>query len=256
MLLLSFIDLVVLAVFFATWLGYARFAKVMALQKDTLSSVMRIHREDWMWRLLSHENRIADVSLLGNLERVVSFFASTTLLIIAGVLTAISATEGTMTVIASLPWSTPISPAGLQFKLLVLALVFVYAFFKFTWSIRQYTFCSVLVGSAPVTGREELSEQALRLFSSRAAKLIDLAGHDFNFGLRAYYFALALMVWLLNPWAFVLATLWVVLVLYRREFHSRALKALRESLEYKTMVSGGGHGEPGQGRGGEKGPVE
>lgn len=232
---LAFLDLAVLAFFLVAWLGYARFAKMMAVRRNTLSSVMRIHREDWMWRVLSHENRIADVALLGNLERVVTFFASTTLLILAGILTAISTTEGTLSVLSTLPWSDPISPAELQFKMLVLVLVFIYAFFKFTWSIRQYNFCSVLVGSAPAEMQEDLDDHALRAFSTRAAKLIDLAGHDFNNGLRAYYFALALLLWLVNPWAFMLATVWVVFVLYRREFRSRALKVLSESLEYKTL---------------------
>ncbi len=233
---LNFIDLAALAFFLTAWLGYARFAKFMAVRTNTLSSVMRAHREDWMWRVLSHENRIADVALLGNLERVVTFFASTTLLILAGVLTAISATEGAMSVLSSLPGSAPTSSAQLQFKILVLALVFIYAFFKFTWSIRQYNFCSVLVGSAPAEMQEDLDDQALRSFSTRAAKLIDLAGHDFNNGLRAYYFALALLFWLVNPWIFMVATVWVVFVLYRREFRSRALKVLSESLEYKTLT--------------------
>ena len=233
---LSILDLSVLGFFLISWIGYARFAKLMAVRRKTLSSVMRIHREDWMRRVLSHENRIADVALLGNLERVVTFFASTTLLILAGILTAISATEGTISILASLPWSRPTSPADLQIKILVMALVFIYAFFKFTWSIRQYNFCSVLVGGAPNEKHEEINQQGLELFSARAAKLIDLAGHDFNSGLRAYYFALALLLWLVNPWAFVFATLWVVLVLYRREFHSRALKTLSESLEYKTLL--------------------
>ena len=232
-------DLAVLGFFVVSWVGYARFARFMAVRRNTLSSVMRAHREDWMWRVLSHENRIADVALLGNLERVVTFFASTTLLILAGILTAISATEGTISVLSSLPWSRPASPAEVQIKILVLALVFIYAFFKFTWSIRQYNFCSVLVGSAPAEMQDDLNDSALQLFSKRAAKLIDLAGHDFNSGLRAYYFALALLLWLVNPWAFVVATTWVVFVLYRREFHSVALKTLHESLEYKTLIQPG-----------------
>lgn len=189
-----------------------------------------------MWNMLNHENRIADATVLSNLERVVGFFASTTLLIIAGVLTAISTTDGALSVLASLPWSTPVTAAALQFKLLVMVLVFVYAFFKFTWSIRQYNFCSVLIGSAPYRNQVDIAEDALKVFSTRAAKLIDMAGHDFNFGLRAYYFALALIVWMINLWAFLIATLWVVLVLYRREFRSRALRTLRESLEYKVTL--------------------
>jgi uncharacterized membrane protein len=55
---------------------------------------------------------------------------------------------------------------------------------------------------------------------------------------------LALLLWLVNPWAFTVATLWVVFVLYRREFHSTALQTLNESLEYKTLIQPGSPKEP------------
>jgi len=33
--------------------------------------------------------------------------------------------------------------------------------------------------------------------------------------------------WFFHPWAFVASTVWVILVLYRREFHSKALAILK-----------------------------
>ena len=44
--------------------------------------------------------------------------------------------------------------------------------------------------------------------------------------MRAYYFALAELSWFFNAWVFLLTTAWVILVLYRREFHSKALRIL------------------------------
>ncbi len=61
------------------------------------------------------------------------------------------------------------------------------------------------------------------------ADLITLASAHFNRGLRAYYFATALLAWFIHPMALIVASIWVVLVLYRREFHSRALGLLQES---------------------------
>jgi uncharacterized membrane protein len=49
-------------------------------------------------------------------------------------------------------------------------------------------------------------------------------------GLRTYYFSLALLVWFIHPVAFMITTTWVVAVLYRREFHSKTLKALAAGL--------------------------
>ena len=59
-----------------------------------------------------------------------------------------------------------------------------------------------------------------------AARVIDLAGMSYNHGLRAYYFALSVLAWFINPYLFILASSFVVAVLYRREFKSRSLKAL------------------------------
>ena len=61
----------------------------------------------------------------------------------------------------------------------------------------------------------------------RAAKIANLAARHFNRGLRAFYFALAALSWVVHPVAFALATTWVAVVLYRRDFHSRSQQIIR-----------------------------
>ena len=51
----------------------------------------------------------------------------------------------------------------------------------------------------------------------------------FNRGLRAYYFGMAVMSWMVSPWLFIIAT--IVIVLARREFYSPVLKALIDTDE-------------------------
>ena len=55
-----------------------------------------------------------------------------------------------------------------------------------------------------------------------------LAAETFNDGLRAYYFSFAALAWFFSPLAMLGGTLLVVLILYRREFHSEVLKVLRD----------------------------
>ena len=55
-------------------------------------------------------------------------------------------------------------------------------------------------------------------FSLNAAKVLDQAGHEYNYGLRAYYFALAYLCWFVSPWLFITASIIVTAVLYRREY--------------------------------------
>ena len=59
-----------------------------------------------------------------------------------------------------------------------------------------------------------------------AGRLLSLAGDSFNNGLRAYYFALAALMWFVHAWLMVAATAAVVFILYWREFRSDTLSAL------------------------------
>lgn len=106
----------------------------------------------------------------------------------------------------------------------MLALTFVYAFFKFTWSIRQHSYGAMLLAAVPLPG--EAAEQEILQQTRRLSRLNNLAARHFNDGMRAYYFALAELSWFFHPLAFVGCTAWVILVLYRREFHSKALEIL------------------------------
>ena len=69
----------------------------------------------------------------------------------------------------------------------------------------------------------------MRQAAERIARVVSMAAHHFNFGMRSYYFALAVLAWMVSPWMFVAATALVVFVLYRREFHSSALSTLMSS---------------------------
>jgi uncharacterized membrane protein len=113
-----------------------------------------------------------------------------------------------------------------EIKLLCLALVFVYAFFTFSWCMRQYNFAAILIGSAPMVGERHVSEQERKAFASRAARVISMAANQFNFGLRSYYFGMTMLAWFVSPWLFMLMSAGVVLVLYRREFHSDVLDVM------------------------------
>lgn len=212
--------------FIFCWVGYTYYASHRSRDTPCLSSVLHLYRENWMQRMLLRENRIADANVIGSLERNASFFASSTLIILAGILTALGSSDKAISLLADLPFVQPVSQGLSELKLLALAIVFVYAFFTFSWCMRQYNFAAVLVGSAPLLGEEGTSDQELQAFATRAARVISMAANEFNFGLRAYYFGMAILAWFLNPWCFMLVTAGVVGVLYRREFHSEVLHVM------------------------------
>ena len=173
------------------------------------------------------EVRVGDSTLIANLERNVSFLASTTILILAGLLTVFTVSGQLSELISHIPYSNHTSALSIQLKVGLLVVIFVYAFFTFTWSMRQYGFSSVMLGGAPMPNEPGVSEEERQRYAYYAARIIDLAGLSYNHGLRAYYFALSVLAWFVSPYLFILASGFVVAVLYRREFKSRSLQALR-----------------------------
>ncbi len=220
-----------LAWFFLCWFGYAAYANHHRDKGDTdsVSSALFTLRIDWAEKMLIRdETRAVDALLLGQLNRTTNFFASTALFLIAGALTMLAHAEEIHALLGSYTFVADTTVPQVKLKVLLLGVIFIYCFFKCTWSMRQYTFVAVLVGAAPyVVDKTALNEKEKKL-AREIATLNDQAGHHFNYGLRAYYFALASLAWFISPYLFALACSQVVAVLYRREFRSRTLQILRD----------------------------
>src|SRR5690554_6138376 len=211
--------------------GYMYYAASRARHTSCLVSMLHMYRTEWMLRVMTREVRIADTTAIANLERTVAFFASTTILVLAGLITVMSSAEKAINLVEDLPFVVVATKQEWELKLLLLVVLFIYAFFKFTWSLRQYGFVSVMIGGAPMPG-EHPSEAQQKAYAERLAQMASKAAHNFNLGLRTYYFSISVLGWFINPLVFMLLAFTVVVVLYRREFTSSTLKTL--------MMSSGG----------------
>jgi uncharacterized membrane protein len=220
-------DWVALAVFFAGWAGYATFARRRSPQRPSLLALTNRERIRWMLQTTGRDNRVMDGVVVQNLSTSPSFFASTTILIIGGLLAVLSTTEQASAIVREIPFAARTSVLVFDLKIVLLTAIFVYAFFRFTWSLRQYTFGALLVAAAPPP--ESFTADAQRqAFASRAGRVMGLAAETFNDGLRAYYMSFAAVGWFFSPWAFMAGTAGVLWILYRREFHSEVLAVLAE----------------------------
>ncbi|WP_211225069.1 DUF599 domain-containing protein [Oceanobacter kriegii] len=213
--------------FLFCWIAYSTFAKYMARKTASLSSVMHVHRINWMRRVLTREIRVADATLMANVERNANFFASSCVLVLAGLLTALTAVHEVRDLLAKVSFATIDSILAMELKIVVMICVFIYAFFTFTWSMRQFGFASVILGAAPMPDDKDATASDRRSYAIYGAKVIDQASHSYNNGLRTFYFSLALLMWFVNTWFFMVGTAVVVGVLYEREFLSRSLKSLK-----------------------------
>jgi uncharacterized membrane protein len=224
---ISLADWLALAWFIASWWGYAAFARRRAEGRGSLLATTNHIRRLWMLQTTARENRVIDGVVVQNLSTSPSFFASTSILIIGGLLAALGATEEAAKLVREFPFAARTSTLVFDLKLFVLTAVFVYAFFRFTWSMRQYTFGALLIASAPDAKVFESGEASREEFADRAGRVVGLAAETFNDGLRAYYMAFSLILWFYSPLAFAVGTAGIVYLLYQREFRSEVLSVLR-----------------------------
>ncbi len=227
---LPWTDWVTLAIFYGAWIGYAWFAKDRSQTRPSiLASTNRLRRE-WMKQLTYREVRVIDGTIIQNLSTSPSFFASTTILIIGGLLAVLGTSDKASELVREIPFVVRTTVLIFELKLVLLLGIFVYAFFRFTWSMRQYTFAALLIGAAPEARQLEAAgedgDTRRQAFAKKAGNTAAMAAETFNDGLRAYYMSFAAVGWFFSPLIFICATAGVIYILYQREFRSDMLEVL------------------------------
>ena len=224
--LFSVADWLALGLFLAGWIGYTYYADRAARSARGLRGVTHRHREAWGRQMVFRENRIVDAALTGNLMNSVSFYANTTIYIIAGLMAVAGTLDRLVSFTEDLPFARVTTREILEAKLFLLIGIFVFAYFKFTWSLRQMNLLSILMGGAPSS--QDIEPAEVERHVRRLARVNSYGGDEFNRGIRAYYFGLAALCWLVSSTLFLIVTTLVIGVLYRRDFASPTLKALRD----------------------------
>ena len=223
---ISFLDLIALLLFFSAWYSIAWIGRHRKdNDKTTLSSISKNYRNQWMLHLLERENRIADVALIGNLMRSVSFFTSTSILVLASLIAVFGVVDEALKIFHDIPYAQHVSAAFWKLKLFLMVLIFIYAFFKLVWSLRQYNSTVIMIGAAPDTFE---TDESLFYYANNLGIVLNRSTQHFIEGMRGFEFALAALAWFIHPVVFILATILVSLVIYRREFASRTLKAMKD----------------------------
>ena len=226
MIQFSFSDYVAFCWFVTCWAGFTFYADYSPMKTRSISFLIQAQRKRWMKNMIGRELRMIDTLIQSNLITGVAFFASTSLLLVGGMLAFLGATDKAVAMLRDLPFAVSVSRDVWEAKVLFLVLIFIYSFFKFAWCHRLFQYCSIALGAAPMEG-PEISDRG-NIYVSRCASLHDLAGLHFIRGLRAYFFALAGLAWFAHAWLFMLATTWVTVVLYRREFRSQSHTLLQD----------------------------
>jgi uncharacterized membrane protein len=221
-------DLVALSWFVLIWLGYTIGQDGPWPQFGGVNHHLRRVRVTWISRALEREIRLMDSQLVGHTMNSVTFFASTTMLILAGLVGLLGNVDRVYTIADRLTFTIKTSPALFETKLLVLIGIFIFAFFQFTWALRQYNYTCALIGAAPAAPLAADHRDAL---AETVAAVMTHAVTSLNGGLRAYYFALAVLTWFIHPWMFLVTSNLVVAILIWRQLWSGTARAINRHIE-------------------------
>jgi uncharacterized membrane protein len=222
--MLSTLDLAALAFFVVAWTAYAVMVEATPHGRKSLNAAMDGYRTLWMKRMLDREMRMVDMQIMASLQNGTAFFASTSLLAIGGALTLLRSTEDVLSVVATMPLGIPTSRAQWELKVIGLAVILVYAFFKFAWSYRLYNYVAIMLGAMPFASEKDTKEAEIHV--ERTARLFTTAGRHFNRGQRAFFLALGYLGWFVGPYVLMASTAAIVVVMWYRQFASESRKAV------------------------------
>lgn len=208
------LNLIALALFAGAWLGLSWWIEHPGAKHPSVTVLMSERRRDWMKTFVTREPRIFDAQILGNLRQGTSFFASTCILAIGGLLALIGNAESLQGFAVQVGDTTPL--LVLQLKLGLVGLFLTHAFLKFVWAQRVFGYCAVMMAAVPNDPDDPIAYPR----AAQAAELNIRAAMNFNRGLRSVYFALGGLAWLLGAGGLIVATFVVGWVVWSREFAS------------------------------------
>jgi uncharacterized membrane protein len=217
------LDAVALAFFIAAWFGYNLLVDREMNNARGLRALMHQHRLEWSRQMVVRDQRLLDAALMGHQMNSVSFYANTTIYIVAALIATVGALDSLVSFAAELPFSGKQSKLLVEAKIFLLITIFVFAYFKFTWAHRQYSLMLTMIGASPDRSRPP---DVLEAYAQKCARLNTLAADEFNRGVRSYYFGFAALGWFLHVVVFIALTVLILVVLWQRDFRSKTAKAV------------------------------
>src|SRR5512135_473699 len=190
----------------------------------TVQAVNKIARTAWVENIMNDDRHaVLAVQTLRNSTMAATFLASTSVLLIMGVLTLSEQEEKLQSTWHTLNVIGAIHPTLWMAKLVLMLLDLFVAFFSFSMAIRIYNHVGFMV-NVPLKLNHKM------LTAAHVATHLNRAGQFYSLGMRSYYLLVPLVFWLFGPHFMLVSTLALLLVLYRLD---RAPKIM--TMEYSDL---------------------
>lgn len=219
--LFSTLDGAALGLLVLVWIGIGWRIEHPSAGRRSTSQIMAGYRREWMRQMITRQPRIFDAQVVASLRQGTAFFASTAVIAIGGTLAVIGNAERVTAIANDLTLMD--TPAFVwEVKLVILVLFLTNAFLKFAWANRLFGYAAVVMATVP----NDVSDALCEPRAMQAAEVNIAAARSFNRGLRSVYFGLTCAAWLAGPIPLMVATLFTLGVIWRREFASQSRSIL------------------------------
>ncbi|MFO7921591.1 MAG: DUF599 domain-containing protein [Nioella sp.] len=219
--LFTTLDGFAIALIFGAWALLGWLIEADRLPRPSVTVLMKNYRRDWMHEMITRQPRIFDATILGGLRQGTNFLGSAAMIALGGLLALIGNADRLIGVAEDFTTTDPLV-AVVEVKLIVTGVFLLHAFLKFIWSSRLFGYCAVLMAAVP----NDPKDPRARPRALQAAEVNIRAAMNFNRGLRALYFALGALAWLIGPEALIASTLAVSWMIGTREFASYSRRIL------------------------------
>ncbi|MEI7843899.1 MAG: DUF599 domain-containing protein [Gallionellaceae bacterium] len=180
------------------------------VQKDpayTVQAINVIARTAWVQTVMREKKDLLAVQTLRNSTMAATFLASTSVLMIIGILTLsgggkLDATWHSLNIVGAQPvelWLV---------KLICLLSDMFVAFFSFSMSIRVFNHVGYMINVPQELNHHMITPDHVAIHLNRAGKF-------YSIGMRAYYFMVPLVFWLFGPHFLLISTIGLLFVLYQ-----------------------------------------
>ena len=223
------VDIIALLLFVALWVGYSWLTSGdPVLPRKSLNQVMAERRRDWIYNSLKRDLKMIDTQIMAGLQNGTAFFSSTSIFAIGGCFALLGATDRFDAVFRDLAFVEYSGRAAFESKVVGLTALFGYSFFKFGWSYRLFNYCTILFGTLPMASDTSMPRNEVERIAENVIRMNIIAARHFNAGLRTIFLSIGYLGWFIGPYMFMASTLFVIVVLMRRQFFSEARRALMD----------------------------
>ncbi|MGB8436748.1 MAG: DUF599 domain-containing protein [Burkholderiales bacterium] len=213
------IDLLAFVLCAGILICYHMFLRVKLRQHPTytVQALNNLARTAWVETVMAERRDILAVQTLRNSTMAASFLASTAVLLIIGVLSLSAQGDKLGDAWHILNLFGTKEPALWLAKLLLMTADLFVAFFSFSLSIRVYNHVGYLINVPLTAGHRAISP-------AHVAEFLNSGGRYYSMGQRAFYIIVPLVFWLFGPHFMVIATIGLLMVLYKIDRAPRALE--------------------------------